>query len=95
MRSITAIFASPAAVAVALVLGAVVPAAPQQTSQDYSTLPSYSARPPGMCWHKHPGYDVNGLLGYWEACKDTSGNQAVNTDRAQAQRPRHNRKGPR
>jgi hypothetical protein len=92
MKSMTAIFASPVAVAVASVMGAIVPAAAQQTSQDYLTLPGYSARPPGMCWHKHPGYDVNGYQGYWEACTNSSGNQSVNGVRAQGQSPRREQK---
>jgi hypothetical protein len=81
----TAIFASPVVAAVALVLGAVAPAAAQQTNQDYSTVPSYSARPAGMCWHRGVGYDLNGLNGYWSACTNTSANQSANNARAQAQ----------
>jgi len=92
MKSMVVSFASPVAVAVALVMGAVVPAAAQQTSPDYSMLPGYSARPPGMCWHKHPGFDVNGYQGYWEACKNTSGNQSVNGARAQGQPPRREKR---
>ena len=84
MRSISAIFAGPGTVAVALVLGAVAPAAAQQTSQGYSVLPGYSARSPGMCWHRHLGHDINGLLGYWAACTNTSQSQSANSARAQA-----------
>jgi hypothetical protein len=84
---VSPIFATPLTVAAALVLGAVVPAAAQQTSQDYSTLPGYSARPPGMCWHRYAGRDLNGTLGYWAACTNTSGNQSANSARAQAHPP--------
>jgi hypothetical protein len=92
MKSMSAIFASPVTVAAAFVLGAVVPAAAQQTSQGYSVLPGYSARSPGMCWHRHVGYTVNGLNGYWAACTNTSQSQSANSARAQAPTPQRNRR---
>jgi hypothetical protein len=95
MKSISAIFASSVSVVVALVLGAVVPAGAQQTSQDYSTVPSYSARPPGMCWQRHVGYSINGLNGYWAACTNTSENQSANSARAQALPPQRDHTGRR
>jgi hypothetical protein len=79
MRSMSAIFA---AASVALGLGSLTqPAAAQQNNQDYSTLPGYSARPPGMCWHREfgSGHDDNG---YWGACKNES-----TSAQAQAQAP--------
>ena len=80
-----------AAVAVALTLGGVVPASAQQISQDHSTLPGYSARPPGMCWHRHFGSAGNETNGYWAACTSTSENQPASSARAQAQPTERNR----
>ena len=83
-RNVVSSFILAGAVTTAL---ATIAATAQQTSQDYSTLPSYSARPAGMCWHRNVGYSLNGLNGYWAACTNTSGNQSANSARAQAQPP--------
>jgi ABC-type sugar transport system substrate-binding protein len=90
MKSMTTTFASTAAVAAALAMGAVVPAAAQQANQDYSTMPGYSARPQGMCWHPAfgSGHQDNG---YWAPCTNTSENQSANSARARAPTPQRTR----
>jgi hypothetical protein len=75
--------AAVAAAAVAFV-GNAEPAAAQQSNKDYSMLPGYSARPPGMCWNRTLGGDTSEFSGYWGACKTSPANEAANGARAQA-----------
>ncbi|HEY7300089.1 MAG TPA: hypothetical protein VH684_19525 [Xanthobacteraceae bacterium] len=85
MRSITGIFASAAFATAAVAIGGLVqPAAAQQ---DYSTLPGYSARPPGMCWYREFG-SGNDQSGYWAACKNSSANASANGGANASQRNR-------
>ncbi|HEY7301679.1 MAG TPA: hypothetical protein VH684_27640 [Xanthobacteraceae bacterium] len=42
--------------------------APAYTSAEISTLPGYSARPPGMCWERTGG-GTQDQSGHWAKCK--------------------------
>jgi hypothetical protein len=92
MTAMKRIVAGVAVAAAAVVFGGnVEPAAAQQSSKDYSMLPSYSARPPGMCWNRTLGGDTPEHSGYWGACKTNPANQSASGARAQAsQRDRLN-----
>jgi hypothetical protein len=59
-------------------------AQPATAQANYPSLPSYAARPPGMCWHH--SFEGNQENGYWGACKSNSP-AATTGSRAQATQP--------
>ena len=84
MTAMKRILAGAAVAAAAVVFGGnAEPAAAQQSNKDYSMLPGYSARPPGMCWNRTLGGDTPEHSGYWGACKSPA-NESANGARAQA-----------
>ena len=84
MTPLKRIVAGAVVAAAAVVFGGnAEPAAAQQSGKDYSMLPGYSARPPGMCWNRTLGGDTPEHSGYWGACKSPA-NESANGARAQA-----------